>query len=90
MMSAVLRLFMGRVMKRLRKADRNEEMDDDEVDQIRSWGISAQLAAIDPGLERNMPEEVACLVRAAKELHPAMARGAIERAASGNQESRTV
>ena len=59
------------------------ELSDDDIDHMRSWSISAQLAAVPPSYEDQVPREVAALIRAAKTLHPQMARGAIARQERG-------
>lgn len=59
------------------------ELSDDDIDHMRSWSISAQLAAVPPSYEDQVPREVAALIRAAKDLHPQMARGAIDRQQRG-------
>lgn len=52
---------------------------DDDFDQMRSWSISAQLAAVPSGYLEQVPLEVAALIRAAKELHQEMESGAAAR-----------
>lgn len=59
------------------------ELSADDLDHMRSWSISAQLAAVPPSYEDQVPREVAALIRAAKTLHPQMARGAIDRQERG-------
>jgi hypothetical protein len=51
----------------------------DEFDQMRSWSISAQLAAVPSSYLEQVPHGVAALIRAAKDLHPEMAGGAADR-----------
>ena len=71
----VLRYF--RAAKR--QTEPQEEMDGDDIDNLRAWSISAQLAAVPQAYETQVPQEVAALIRAARELHPEMARGARDR-----------
>lgn len=56
---------------------------DEDFDQMRSWSISAQLAAVPPAYLEQVPGEVAALIRAAKDIHPEMALGAERRQAFG-------
>ncbi len=63
--------------------NREPELSEDDFDHMRSWSISAQLAAVPPSYEDQVPREVAALIRAAKDLHPQMARGAIDRQQRG-------
>ena len=56
---------------------------DDDFDQMRSWSISAQLAAVPSGYLEQVPSEVAALIRSAKDLHQEMANGAAARDLSG-------
>lgn len=78
-----VRLWCEGLARRLKVALRSrvdERIDDDELDQMRSWGLTAQLAAIDPRCIGKLPADVARLVRDAQELHPKMAEGARRRA----------
>lgn len=61
------------------RAFRWESPTDDDIDQMRSWSISCQLAAVPEAYYEQVPVEVAALIRAAKFLHPEMACGAEER-----------
>ncbi|KAF1003886.1 MAG: hypothetical protein GAK28_04349 [Luteibacter sp.] len=70
--------FAGRLLR-----SREPELSEDDLDHMRSWSISAQLAAVPPNYEHQVPREVAALIRAAKTLHPQMARGAIDRQERG-------
>jgi len=56
---------------------------DEDVDQMRSWSISCQLAAVPGAYLEQVPSEVAALITAAKNLHPEMARGALKREFNG-------
>ena len=56
-------------------------MDDHDLDQFRAWGISARLAAVPSGYLERVPDDVAVLIREAKELHVRMAEGAERREA---------
>lgn len=61
--------------------NRGEEViDDDDVESMRAWSITARLAALPPGCELQVPAEVADLIRQARDLHPKMAAGAERRA----------
>lgn len=62
-----------------RQTEQQDEMDVDDIDNLRAWSISAQLAAVPQAYETQVPQEVAALIRAARELHPEMARGARDR-----------
>lgn len=59
------------------------DMDADDIDNLRAWSISAQLAAVPQAYESRVPPEVAALIRAARELHPQMASGARDRDSRG-------
>jgi len=62
-----------------RQTEQQDEMDVDDIDNLRAWSISAQLAAVPQAYETQVPQEVAALIRAARELHPVMAGGARDR-----------
>lgn len=53
---------------------RNERIKDDDILQMHSWHISASLASLSADVLENLPDEIACLVREAKELHQSMDR----------------
>jgi hypothetical protein len=59
------------------------DMDAEDIDNLRAWSISAQLAAVPQAYESQVPPEVAALIRAARELHPQMASGARDRDSRG-------
>ena len=56
-----------------------EWLDDDEVAQMQAWSISARLAAVPAGYMASVPDDLACLIKEAKRLHPVMAEGADRR-----------
>lgn len=60
-------------------------LDENELEAMQAWSISARLAAASPDFARSAPEGVARLIREARDLHPQMARGADDRAARGEQ-----
>ena len=56
-----------------------------EVDHMRAWSISAQLAALPRHVEDQVPQSVRALIREAKQLHPAMVAGEDARSGSATQ-----
>ncbi len=79
-----LRAIVQRVKALLGSAGSDDEqMDVDDIDNLRAWSISCQLAAVPRSYEEAVPPEIAALIRAARDLHPEMARGARERDARG-------
>lgn len=63
----------------LSAAEHMDAIDENELDQMLAWSICAQLAAVPASYCRTVPEELAVIFRAAKQLHPGMAAGAERR-----------
>lgn len=82
-------MFLGKCRNRLQAlrarfvSSRVDDADDIDEDQLRAWSISAQLAAVPQSYVKEVPREVASLICAAKNLHPQMAAGAVDRERRG-------
>lgn len=68
-----------RCFNALRQRIINKGIPDEDLDQMRAWQISSQLAAVPPDFEKLVPPQIAALIRAARDLHPQMAHGAEKR-----------
>lgn len=60
-----------------------EVIEDEDLESLLAWSITARLAAVPGSYLEQVPPEVAKLIREAKTLHPQMADGADERDARG-------
>jgi hypothetical protein len=75
---AYIDAYRARVSKRPLRALQSE-LNEPDVEQMHSWHISSHLAAVSQDYLNHVPDEIASIIREAKELHPEMASGANKR-----------
>ncbi len=68
--------YAGLVAGRKEDGGSEEIIEDDDIDQMHAWSITARLAHLPDEQLGGLPEGIASLIREAKDLHPKVAEGA--------------